>query len=284
MRDPEALPTNLGGDRDLRIAEVEIRNLLSSEDFRQCVALQQATWGAGYGDVVPASILQITRKVGGVALGAFCDDRLVGFAYGITGVQTGRLVHWSHMLAVRPDYRNRGIGTALKRAQREQLEELGVLEMQWTFDPLVARNAHLNLGRLGVRVLEYVPDLYEHTGSPLHSFGTDRMVVGWRVAPPREINREAAPLREPVETAFGFTPDDRPPEVPSHMPEAPTVLVPVPRDIESLATSDPEAALQWRRATRSTFVPLLNRGFTISAFVREPHPHFVLSGPERGGA
>jgi chorismate synthase len=265
------------------LADIEIRNLTSADDFGQCVALQRVTWGAGYGDVVPASLLQVTRKVGGIVLGAFADNVLVGFAYGLTGVQRGRLVHWSHMLAVRSEYRDRGIGVALKRAQREQLQALGVEEIQWTFDPLVARNAHLNLGRLGVHVLEYVCDLYGNTGSALHSFGTDRMVVGWTVTPSPARHVTPHPP-EPGVAAFPFTPDHHPPEVPSSIPSAPAVLVPVPADIEALASSDPEAAMQWRRATRAAFTTLLARGFTVSRLEREPRPHYILLAPRDQGS
>ena len=99
--------------------------------------------------------------------------------FGITGVQEGQLVHWSHMLAVERAYRDHGLGRRLKECQRELLRELGVDTIYWTFDPLVARNAHLNLNRLGTTVREYVPDMYGDTGSPLHTFGTDRFVVAW---------------------------------------------------------------------------------------------------------
>ncbi len=282
-RDSAALPRTQGPGGSPEPADVRIRTLCSAHDFRQCVELQRSTWGATYGDVVPASVLQITHKVGGVVLGAFDEEQLVGFAYGLTGVQGKRLVHWSHMLAVKPEYRNRGIGAALKQEQRGLLRELGVEEMQWTFDPLVARNAHLNLRRLGVRVLDYICDLYGDTGSILHSFGTDRMVVGWSVTASHPVSPQAPPSG-PAESAFPFTPDSNPPEIPTGIPAASTVLVPVPRDIEALAASNPEAAMQWRRATRAAFTALLRQGFHVSGFVREPHPHFVLVAPGARGA
>lgn len=282
-RDSAALSRTQGPGGSPAPAGIRIRTLCSADDFRQCVELQRSTWGAAYGDVVPASVLQITHKVGGVVLGAFEEEQLVGFAYGLTGVQAGRLVHWSHMLAVKPEHRNRGIGAALKQEQRELLRELGVEEMQWTFDPLVARNAHLNLRRLGVRVLDYICDLYGDTGSILHSFGTDRMVVGWSVSPSHAGNPQVR-RRGPAEPAFPFTPDSHPPEIPTGVPAASAVLVPVPRDIEALAASDPAAAMQWRRATRAAFTALLQQGFSVSGFVREPHPHFLLVAPEARGA
>src|ERR1041385_2041149 len=113
-------------------------------------------------------------------------DRLVGFVFGMTGVERGRLVHWSDMLAVRPDLRDHGIGRRLKEFQRDTLLAMGVGLVYWTFDPLVARNAHLNFNRLGVRVSEYVIDMYgSDTDSALHrGLGTDRFIVAWEIAAP----------------------------------------------------------------------------------------------------
>ena len=107
---------------------------------------------------------------------------MIGFVYGLTGFYDKRFVHWSHMLAVRPEVRDHGIGRRLKEYQRQLLVEAGIDWMYWTTDPLVARNAHLNLNRLCAKVREYVPDMYGDTGSILHSTGTDRFVLMWPVA------------------------------------------------------------------------------------------------------
>src|SRR6201999_2681869 len=103
--------------------------------------------------------------------------------FGLTGVRGGRLVHWSHMLAVAPGARDLGLGTRLKLFQRDLLRELGVLSVLWTYDPLEARNAHLNLNRLGAEVVEYVEDMYAgEMGSDLaEGIGTDRFIVDWRI-------------------------------------------------------------------------------------------------------
>ncbi|MGH7505811.1 MAG: GNAT family N-acetyltransferase, partial [Longimicrobiales bacterium] len=108
-------------------AALMIRPLKTHADFSACVALQRATWGEAYNDCVPASILKITQRVGGVAAGAFsAEGELLGFVYGLTGVEHGHLIHWSHMLAVHPEYRNHGIGRRLKEYQRDVLVRLGV--------------------------------------------------------------------------------------------------------------------------------------------------------------
>lgn len=172
---------------DTLLDAIDIRHVRTHGEFVQCVELQASTWGRGFRESVPATILKITQRLGGITAGAFASDgTLLGFIFGITGVEHGTLVHWSDMLAVDPRAQNHGIGRRLKEFQREAARATGATRMYWTFDPLVSRNAHFNLNRLGARVSEYVPDMYgTDTGSLLHSgVGTDRSIVVWAIDPP----------------------------------------------------------------------------------------------------
>src|SRR5215472_9753647 len=164
-------------------AAIEIRPLVTPRELHACVELQHATWGREFTDVVPASILKVAQRVGGVVAGAFGPSNdLLGFVFGLTGVERGRIVHWSDMLAVRPEARNLGVGRRLKEFQRRSVQALGGEVIYWTYDPLVARNAHLNFNVFGVRIAEYVEDMYGETDSPLHAgIGTDRFIVAWPV-------------------------------------------------------------------------------------------------------
>ena len=130
---------------------------------------------------MPATILYVAQKVGGITAGAFDGDTLVGFVFGICGAESGEIIHWSDMLAVRAAYRNRGIGERLKRFQRETLLKRGVTRIYWSFDPFQAKNAHINFNRLGVYAREYVVDMYGDTASPLHAHGTDRLIATWNL-------------------------------------------------------------------------------------------------------
>ncbi|MEX2531673.1 MAG: GNAT family N-acetyltransferase [Gemmatimonadota bacterium] len=261
--------------------------------------LQRLIWGSGFDEIVPASILNISKKVGGVTAGAFSVDGLmIGFVYGITGVREGKLTHWSHMLGVMPSYRGRGVGRRLKHFQRDRLLERGVKEMRWTFDPLVAGNAHFNMNLLGVQIHDYVTDMYGNTGSGIHSFGTDRFVAHWDLgAPPGDdlppqgqgvgegpsmagaasVDWDAAPIVNPV---AGGTP--------AAAPSAPAIRIRIPPDILALNSSDPLAAGAWRTETRTAFKAARDAGYRIVGFSRTddtvcPVYHLAREDAHQGG-
>jgi chorismate synthase len=257
-----------------------IRPLHDAADFAACIELQCRTWGARFRELVPVSILKITQRTGGVVSGAFAPTgEMVGFVYGVTGVIEGRVIHWSHMLAVRSDARNQGIGRRLKLHQRDLLRVLGVEEMRWTFDPLVARNGHLNLNVLGADVIDYITDMYEETGSDLHTFGTDRIVVSWPVAAapddrsaleqpttPAAVRSalEDMPFANLAPTAAAAAPDPGTPW------GEPALRVEVPTDVEALAASALPLACAWRTSTRSAFLGALARGYRVTGFHGTP--------------
>ncbi len=239
-----------------------VRPLQGAPELRAAVACQVATWGTEYQDVVPASLLKVAVEVGGVALGAFDPQgRLLGFVFGLTGPRDGELSHWSHLLAVAPEHRDRGIGSALKRAQAAELVDRGVHSMHWTFDPLVARNAHLNLNHLGIAIARYVPEMYGDTGSPVHSFGTDRFIATWELDGERPSARLRSRNALPARSAGAPTVSE------ANMSD-PLVRIPVPDDIEAVAAVDPSGARAWRERSRDAFLRSLDLGFTVIGFVR----------------
>ncbi|HEY2850657.1 MAG TPA: GNAT family N-acetyltransferase [Gemmatimonadaceae bacterium] len=246
---------------------IVIRELATHEDRARAVRLQEVTWGAGFTERVPAAMLLVGEKLGGVSAGAFTPDgTLVGFVFGLTGLKDGRLVHWSDMLAVTPKVQGRGIGRALKYYQRDRCRAIGVETMYWTFDPFVARNAQLNLCRLGARVVEFVPDMYgADTNSPEHgSLGTDRLVAAW------PVSAEAVPLPSGGEAlrgapvVAGRRGDALAPG--ATLPDATAVTVRVPADYHALLANDLELAREWRMSARRAFLHYLSRGYQVSAF------------------
>jgi predicted GNAT superfamily acetyltransferase len=243
---------------------VVVRDLETQREFEAVVALQRATWGADFEECVPTAILRIAAGFGGVIAGAFAagggdasggaDAELVGFVFGLTGWLDSRPVHWSDMLAVRPAWRGRGVGVALKAWQRERLLGLGVEEMRWSFDPLEAANARLNLVRLGAVGRWYVEDMYGASSSPLHlGVGTDRLVVSW------DLVRAGDPREGAAARAKGGT-----------LPPG-SLHLPIPAKLQELKRRDPEEARAWRLRLRATLAPRLAEGWEVRG-VDDPGP------------
>jgi predicted GNAT superfamily acetyltransferase len=258
---------------------VTCRPFSSVEDYQACVELQQVIWGRDFSDVVPLSILKINQKVGGVSAGAFAaDGRLLGFVWGMTGVRGGRPFHWSHMLGVHPEARDLRLGERLKWFQRELLLPLGVEAVEWTYDPLEARNAHLNLNKLGAEVVEYVEDMYAgERGSELaRGIGTDRFIVRWLIASPRVEAVRAGKLAPEDPAAWTPAPvlgvESGDEAVP--LPLVPRVLVEIPSDIQTVKNEQPDLAAAWRRSTRRAFLHYFGRGYRVTAYLREADRRF----------
>ena len=261
--------------------EYTIRPFSSIDDFRECVALQEETWGTGFSERVPLAILKVSQILGGVSAGAYAaDGHLVGFVFGMTGLRGGELAHWSDMLAVRAEARDSGLGTKLKAYQRERVMEAGVRRMYWTFDPLQARNAYLNFSKLGIVVREYAQDMYGQTDSPLHrGIGTDRMIPLWILNSDRVsarlsgMERFEAPDADALPRALASTGGEGDP-VPSDPVldiDADRMLVAIPSDLASVMDRSVELALAWRMATRAVFTHYLGAGYEARELIRGEH-------------
>jgi predicted GNAT superfamily acetyltransferase len=264
---------------------ITIRDLATLDEYLACVALQDETWGDSFSERVPPAILRVSQRIGGVCAGAFdATGNLIAFVFGMTGVRAGRLVHWSDMLAVREAFRGQHLGERLKQYQRHKVLALGVELMLWTYDPLVARNAHFNINRLGARPIEYIPDMYgSHTGSALHgSLPTDRFVVSWDLVRPPAPGRDSgrAPPGD-AELAVANPLDGAGLPLPASLPERHTAIrVQVPRDLQEEQRAGGDRALRWRLSVRAALVPLHERGYRVTRFVRaadDALPYYVLT-------
>jgi predicted GNAT superfamily acetyltransferase len=150
------------------------------EELKACVALQKEVWNFDDVDLVPLRMFVVSQKIGGQTIGAFQGNELVGFAFSIPGSRAGHAYLHSHMLAVRDTFRNHGLGRRLKLAQRDDAIQQGIELLEWTFDPLEIKNAHLNLSRLGAIARRYSVNHYGHSSSPLQGgLPTDRLVAEW---------------------------------------------------------------------------------------------------------
>lgn len=167
-----------------------IRQLTTFKEFDRCVELQEEAFGSPERDLQPARMYKVQSMIGGLVLGAFEDDRMVGFANCMPGIRDGRPYWHSHMLAVAKDHRDAGIGSKLKLEQRAAALERGITLIQWTFDPLQAKNAYLNIEKLGVIVRRYEVELYDPS---MHVQG-DRLIAEWWLDKPR-IHAQGSDIR-----------------------------------------------------------------------------------------
>jgi predicted GNAT superfamily acetyltransferase len=256
-----------------------IRSLTTLEDCRRVAELEKAVWGyTDAEDVVPPAVLIVSIKRGGILLGGFdAAGTLQGFVYSMPGIKDGRPTQWSHMLGVTGGARNRGLGLALKLAQREHALGMGIDLVEWTFDPLQAINAHFNFAKLGVVVEEYAENVYGDSSSPLHrGTPTDRFVAEWRLSAPhverrimgagagliRDRGVAAAVVVNPSRTSGEWLePGDADLTL-----DARRVLVEVPAGFTEMQTRRPGLALEWRMATRTIFRQYFGRGYRAVDF------------------
>ena len=251
------------------LAGLVYRPFASPEDAAACFDLQGEIWGSAF-DRVPASLLRVATGIGGLAIGAFDQEGvLVGFVFSLAGMHNGEPIHWSHMLAVREPARGTGVGRHLKEMQRSILARRGIKRVLWTFDPLQARNAHLNFNRLGVRLIDYVENMYGITASPLHhGLATDRLIV-------QLPTTTTGGARTTMNGANGsipvLTPFPRAGDVSVDLEDtaAPAVLIEIPADLQQVIAAAPDVAGTWRMATRASFLSAIRRGYDVTGLRRD---------------
>ena len=262
-----------------------IRDVQSESEFHTIEDIQKEAWGFNDLDTVPAATLMATQHAGGIVLGAFDGDKMIGFAHGFAAYEEGRASIHSHMLAVRPEYRNFQAGFFLKLAQRRRTLEKGLDEITWTYDPLQSLNAHLNFAKLGVISQRYIVNFYgEATSSPLHQgFGTDRLWVRWLLKSDRvkQLVSRSPRARRSANAATGderldatlkealvTSERDRPHRADfRRLSSEYLCAIEIPHNINALKEHDPSLGTAWREATREAFLAAINAGFEVSDFL-----------------
>ncbi|HEY6352022.1 MAG TPA: GNAT family N-acetyltransferase [Candidatus Angelobacter sp.] len=232
--------------------EITIRKCAGIEEFRACVSLQKEVWKFEDADLVPLRMFVVADKVGGQIIGAFAGDALVGYVFSVPGTRAGNSYLHSHMMAVSEDYRNRGLGRALKLAQRQDAVERGFELIEWTFDPLEIKNAWLNITKLGAIARRYYENHYGYTTSILHQgLPTDRLVAEWWLKSKRVLNL----LDRGKEPAFQTIEE-----------------IKVPAEIYSwkAAVAERHKAAEVQRSNCEEFLQAFSQGLAVLGYQRDP--------------
>jgi len=266
MTDPSGT-TEWENDGGRAADRIQIAPLASLAEFERCVELQLAVWGYSEGDLIPKRVFIVAQRIGGQVIGAIDGDTIVGFAMSLPGYRDGKPYLHSHMLAVLQEYRNAGLGRRLKLAQRDDALARGIDLMEWTFDPLEIKNAHLNIARLGAIARRYMGDFYGPSTSPLQGgLPTDRLVAEWWLRSER--------VRQALgEDKAGLRIDQAKIEPEAGRPVEKTVeKVAIPRAIHDWKRSPEQRKLAEALQTRNRIAleSAFARGLAITGYERSP--------------
>ena len=235
-------------DEDARDG-ILIRPCHGIEEFEACLRVEREVWKSSDLDIVPIPLFVVASETGGQVLGAFRGRNVFGFTLAIAGWRSHRPFLHSHMTAVLEKYRDLGVGRRLKLYQREDALARGISLVEWTFDPLVTKDAYFNFMRLGAIARRYLPNAYGITSSPLHgSLPTDRLVAEWhlRSARVRRVLAGKQPTASVSKKAARVT---------------------IPSNLELLRSRAPLHARELQSEVRAEFQKWLGKGYVATSVV-----------------
>jgi len=248
------------------MAEIVIRECVTIDELDCCVRMQREVFGLPDLEISPRRHLIVSRQAGGWTLGAFVDDKLVGFVHHLAAVRGGEIFGYSHMMAVDPAFQNKGVGARLKWSQRERALQEGRDFIKWTWDPMQARNAHFNLNRLGVTVSSYAVNFYgtDYGTNPVLTdvapagIDSDRLFAEWQLKSDRVMKLANG------SAAAGDT-------------VTPTATIEVPVDWPKLCRENPAAAREAQLRVREEFQRAFTAGLVAAGFQRSTEsPRYLL--------
>ncbi len=262
-----------------------IRLLETPDEMQLVEELQRQVWPGSETDVVPSHILITVAHNGGLVLGAFEEEKMIGFVFGFPGLETipdgPRPKHCSHAMGIHPDHRDSGIGFELKRAQWQMVRHQGLDHITWTYDPLLSRNAQLNIAKLGAVCITYRESEYGEMRDGLNTgLPSDRFQVDWwinsrrvekrlskRPRPTLKLDHIARsglrPFYTPQLSALGLI---CPPE---HVPtfDDRLLLVEIPTNFMDMKAKDFSLARDWRFFSRELFETAFAKNYIVTDFI-----------------
>jgi predicted GNAT superfamily acetyltransferase len=222
---------------------IQVRELdnLQDQDFGRNIF--DITWSMDSGTEITPNLLQAMVHSGSYLSGAFIDSKIVGAAFAFPATNVGLHLH-SHMTAVLPEFRDKGVGYALKIDQWSWAKRKNYSYLSWTFDPLVRRNARLNIAKLGVDISDYFPNFYGDMPDALNAGAeSDRLMVSWRT------DLDTPKARELITN-----------------PEPDDILIEIPEDIVAIRTKNQSESMKWRRQVREQFMAAFEKNGKVIGF------------------
>jgi len=224
-------------------SQIQVRRLETLTDQTLGRQIFDQTWAMDSGTEITPNLLQAIVHSGAYLSGAFIDEKCVGAAFAFPATTEGLHLH-SHMTAVLVKYRDKGIGYSLKIDQWNWAKKNNYKEITWTFDPLVARNAKLNLIKLGVDISAYYPNFYGDMPDALNAGDeSDRVMASWKVAGDQPVAKSVITNPDKADT-----------------------LIKIPEDIVAIRSEDISENLKWRHKVREEFMRAFEKGGKVVGF------------------
>ncbi|WP_188679614.1 hypothetical protein [Thermogymnomonas acidicola] len=252
-----------------------VKRITDPDEIWKIVPVIRSAWGMEDMSSLVKDVVAAMRFHGGIVLGAYDGDRMVGMHFSFPGYRKGRVYLYSHMTGVVDERKYSGIGYALKMEQARIAREMGYSLIAWTFDPAMSLNAYFNLHKLGAIARTYLPNFYGTMEDRINrGMKTDRLVAEWYIGGGQEFRSRGYTI-ENME-------DGRPARKPVTGGED-TIGLAIPTDFAALKERDRTEAVAWRQYIGSTLSSLFNQGYVAVDFGKEPVTHYILTKTDELG-
>lgn len=254
-----------------RSEEIEIRSLYRIDELEEVRKLESKIWGES--DSIPTHQTITAVKNGGLVLGAFYRDQLVGFQYSFPGFNGKSVYLCSHTLGTDSNFRNQGIGEKLKNKQREEAEKLGYSLITWTYDPLESINGYLNIAKLGGVCSTYITNCYGEMEDILNSgIPSDRFLVEWHIGDVNPLEKvgklDDAMEQSLIQWAMNEEGLPFPNAVRSLPANSDVAYVAIPKDFRTIRNTNLAVGTDWRLKTRDAFSQAFQQGWQVNGFLK----------------
>lgn len=255
---------------------ITLKPLTMVNELKEVQKLERMIWNE---EPIPTHQTLTVVKNGGIVLGAYDENQMVGFLYSFPGFRDQQCYLCSHTMGIHPGYQKQKIGEQLKRRQYQLALKAGYTSIVWTFDPLLSVNAYLNLHKLRAVATCFIENYYGNMEDALNQgLPSDRFLVNWQVTtgaltnsfeqPDKVTNNNQNIIFETKTNDDGFPVIVADPKV--SLSDRDDWLVPIPVDFQQMKLADDQLARDWRMKTRDVFLRLFNEGFVASDLMRTP--------------